>query len=197
MTQEAMPNPVELYQKATSGVSKMISGIKQDQISAQTPCSEWKVNDLINHLIGGAGHLKASLAGSSGQANPGGGSSPSVESDIAKLGASYKALVAEVLQEASKPSTLEAKVPTPAGEMSGDQFIGILFLDNLVHTWDLAKATGQDTNLDPALTEVCYNMFVPGLVDMGREHGAFGPVVQVPASASTQDKMLGYMGRQP
>ena len=71
--------------------------------------------------------------------------------------------------------------------MSAGQFIGILSLDNLVHTWDLAKATGQGTSLDPALTEACYGMFVPGLIDMARPHGAFGPVVSVPDSASTQD----------
>ena len=189
MTQQATPNPVELFEKATSGINKIISGIKQDQIDTQTPCSEWKVKDLIEHLIGGASHLNASMGG--------GGDSPSAEGDVVKLAASYTSVVADLLQKASNPSALEAQVTTPAGEMSAGQFIGILSLDNLVHTWDLAKATGQDAALDPALTEACYGMFVPGLIDMARPHGAFGPAVPVPDSASTQDKLLGYTGRQP
>ena len=190
MTQQATPNPVELFEKATSGINKIISGIKQDQIGAQTPCSEWKVKDLIEHLIGGASHLNASMGGGSSD-------SPSSESDVAKLAANFTSVVSEVLQKASDPAALEAQVGTPAGEMSAGQFIGILSLDNLVHTWDLAKATGQGTALDPALTEACYGMFVPGLIDMARPHGAFGPAVSVPDNASTQDKLLGYTGRQP
>ena len=190
MTQQATPNPVELFEKATSGINKIIAGIKQDQIGIQTPCSEWKVKDLIEHLIGGASHLNTSMGGGSGD-------SPSSEGDVAKMAASYTSVVADVLQKASDPSALEAQVATPAGEMSAGQFIGILSLDNLIHTWDLAKATGQDTGLDPALTEACYDMFVPGLIDMARPHGAFGAAVSVPDSASTQDKLLGYTGRQP
>ena len=190
MTQQPMPNPVELFEKATGGIDKIISGIKQDQINAQTPCSEWKVKDLIEHLIGGAAHLSASLAGGSGD-------SPSSENDVTKLAANYRSVIADVLHKAADASALEAQVATPAGEMSAGQFIGILSLDNLVHTWDLAKATGQSASLDPALTEACYSMFVPGLIDMARPHGAFGPAVSVPDSASTQDKLLGYTGRQP
>jgi len=190
MTQQATPNPVELFEKATSGINKIISGIKQDQIDTQTPCSEWKVKDLMEHLIGGASHLNAAMGDA-------GSDAPSSEGDVAKLAANYSSVIADLLQKASNPSALEAQVATPAGEMSAGQFIGILSLDNLVHTWDLAKATGQDTALDPALTEACYGMFVPGLIDMARPHGAFGPAVSVPDSASTQDKLLGYTGRQP
>ena len=186
MTQQAMPNPVELFEKATSGVNKILSGIKHEQIDNQTPCSEWKVKGLIEHLVGGATHLNASLSG---------GSSASPSSD--NLAENYSSVVADVLKNASDPSALDAQVATPAGEMSAAQFMGILSLDNLVHTWDLAKATGQSTDLDPMLTETCYNMFVPGLIDMARPHGAFGPAVSVPDSASTQDKLLGYTGRQP
>lgn len=192
MTQQAMPNPVELFEKATTGLNKILDGIKQNQIDTQTPCSDWKVKGLLDHVIGGASHLNTSLAGKAGEASP-----PPSESDLAKLSASYRSVVAEVLKKAAGPSALEVQVATPAGEMSAAQFMGILSLDNLVHTWDLAKATGQNTRLDPALTETCYGMFVPGLIDMARPHGAFGPPVSVPDSASTQDKLLGYTGRQP
>lgn len=192
MTQQARPNPVELFERATSGLNQILSGVKQDQVNAQTPCREWKVRGLLDHVIGGASHLGVSMAGGAGPASP-----PTPEGDLAQLAASYRSAVAQVLEKAASPAALEAQVATPAGEMSAAQFMGILALDNLVHTWDLAKATGQNTRLDPALTEICYGMFVPGLIDMARPHGAFGPPVSVPNSASTQDKLLGYTGRQP
>lgn len=192
MTQQAMPNPVELFQKATSGLNQVLSGIKPDQIDAQTPCREWKVSGLLEHVTGGAAHLSASMSGGAGQAGP-----PASGSGLAQLAAGYRSAVAQVLAKAASPGALEAQVVTPAGEMSAAQFMGILALDHLVHTWDLAKATGQNTRLDPALTETCYGMFVPGLIDIARPHGAFGPPVPVPEGASTQDKLLGYTGRQP
>jgi uncharacterized protein (TIGR03086 family) len=150
------------------------------------------VSGLLDHVIGGASHLGASMAVGAGPATP-----STAESDLTQLAASYRSAVAQVLEKAASPGALEARVATPAGEMSAAQFMGILALDHLVHTWDLAKATRQNTSLDPALTETCYGMFVPGLIDMARPHGAFGPPVSVPDSASTQDKLLGYTGRQP
>ncbi len=197
MTQEAMPNPVELFSKASSYTQGVLAGVKQEQLSSPTPCSEWDVKALINHIVGGAQYLKSSLAGDPPPAGAAGASPPSPESDVAKLTATYRSLAADVLQAATNPAALEVQVPTPAGEMSGGQFLGIMFMDHLVHSWDLAKATGQNTRLDPELVEICYQMSVPDLADMARQHGAFGSAVPVPNSASTQDKLLGYLGRQP
>lgn len=122
---------------------------------------------------------------------------PASQSDLAHLTASYRSAVAQALERAARPGALEAQIASPAGEMSAAQFLVILALDHLVHTWDLAKATGPNTRLDPAVTETGYGMFVPGLIDMARPHGAVGPPVPVSDGASPQDKLLGYTGRQP
>ncbi len=70
------------------------------------------------------------------------------------------------------------------------------FMDTLIHTWDLAKATGQNTDMDPALAEACYTAFAPQ-IDGYRGPETFGPEVTVPEDASIQDKLLGIMGRKP
>ena len=196
MTQQDMPNPVELFEKATNRVSEVVSGIKQDQISASTPCSEWDIRALLGHLIGGAENFAKVLSGTDPTLNST-SSSQSADADAASLSKAYKSAVAGALQAAKAPGALEKKVATPIGEMAGGEFLAANFMDHMVHGWDLAKATGQDTKLDPQLAEACYQMFVPGMADMGREHGVFGAVVLVPDSASTQDKLLAYMGRQP
>ena len=68
--------------------------------------------------------------------------------------------------------------------------------DMIVHTWDLAKATGQNTTLDSGLSELGYNVLV-NVVEGARENGAFGPEIAIPTTASFQDRLLGLSGRQP
>ena len=73
--------------------------------------------------------------------------------------------------------------------------------DLLVHTWDLAKGTNQNTTLDSGLVEVIYHAFAPQMDGMRQMEfegiKPMGPEVLVPASASLQDRFIGMMGRQP
>ena len=70
------------------------------------------------------------------------------------------------------------------------------FLDIVIHKWDLAKGTDQDTSIDSSLAEVSYAA-LSHAIEGARPAGAFGPEVQVPMSAGIQDKLLGLSGRQP
>ena len=103
-------------------------------------------------------------------------SSYSEEGDLAKLAQVYKDLAAQALSVAKSPGALESKVATPIGEMPGSMFLGGCCMDNIIHCWDLAKATGQDTKLDPQAVEASYRMFVPEAFDQGRVAGLIGSV---------------------
>ena len=92
---------------------------------------------------------------------------------------------------------MERAVPTRFGDMPMAQFLMAIATDQLIHTWDLAKATGQDATLDPTLVAVVYLMLKSGFAEMGRQDGLIGPEVLLPDPAGLQEKMLGYMGRQP
>lgn len=95
-----------------------------------------------------------------------------------------------------KSVDLEKPVETPFGEMPGGQFIMVPIADMIIHTWDMAKATGQSTTFDNGLAEVGYNVMVMA-APLIRGAGGMGPEIVVPASASFQDRMLGLSGRQP
>lgn len=73
--------------------------------------------------------------------------------------------------------------------------------DLLVHTWDLAKGTNQNTTLDSHLVEVCHQAFAPQMEHMREEEFGgihiMGAEVTVLASATLQDRFIGVMGRQP
>jgi uncharacterized protein (TIGR03086 family) len=186
MTEQQMPNPVELYAEAVKKTRSIIGGVKPEQLNSSTPCSEWNVKALIDHLVGGAGFFAASLEGTE----------PQPPSFSAGAQAAYDEMTGKVLAAASKPGTLDKSYKTPFGEMPGSAFMFGAFMDTVIHGWDLAKATGQDTSMNEGHVAVISGAFAPQMDGM-RQAGAFGPAVQVAANASAQDKLIGMMGRKP
>ena len=68
--------------------------------------------------------------------------------------------------------------------------------DVFMHTWDLARATGQDETLDPERCAVLLDGMQP-LDDLLRSSGQYGPKVEVPDDADVQTRMLAFIGRDP
>ena len=129
---------------------------------------------LINHLVGGAELLSGCLSGrppdiAFGSTN----SSYSGESDLSKLTQAYKDLVRQALAVAKGPGALGSKVTTPIGEMPGSVFLAASWMDILIHCWDLAKATAQDTRLDPQVVDISYQLFVPDAMESCWAHRSF------------------------
>ena len=153
MTSEAtMPNPADLLGKATNHVKEVVAGVQQSQLSDPTACSEWDVRGLINHLIGGLEFAAGAMAGNPPNIQLAAADSSHIgEHDASNLSQAYRDEVDRVLELASQPGTLEKVAPTPFGDMPMSQFLVGTWLDQFIHCWDLAKATGQDTTLEPEL----------------------------------------------
>jgi uncharacterized protein (TIGR03086 family) len=199
MTSEAtMPNPADLLGKATNHVKEVVAGVQQSQLSDPTACSEWDVRGLINHLIGGLEFAAGAMAGNPPNIQLAAADSSHIgEHDASNLSQAYRDEVDRVLELASQPGTLEKVASTPFGDMPMSQFLVGTWLDQFIHCWDLAKATGQDTTLEPELVDFAFPMLKSGFADMGREAGFIGPEIALPDGASRQDQMMAYMGRQP
>ena len=110
--------------------------------------------------------------------------------------------LAKVIEVVKDAGSLDQRINSPFGEMTRGEFLINPTWDLLVHSWDLAKGTNQDTTLDSQLVEVIYHAFAPMMdhmraEDLGGGVKIMGPEVQVPASASLQDRFIGMMGRQP
>ena len=191
------PNPIELYEAAAQGFSKALAAVRADQMNNSTPCIEWTVQNLIIHNIKVAGFAYGALnenitvnAMEVGDPLPGEGAVSALDAGVAK-----------VLEFIKAPGSAATQINSPFGQMTRGEFLMASFADLLVHTWDLTKGTGQSTALDSGLVEVCFAAFQPQMEGMRQmEEGGkrfFGPEVSVPTSGSTQDKMIGMMGRQP
>ncbi len=200
-SQAGAPDPITIFEKASRRVHEIMAGIREGQGENATPCTEWNVRQLMNHMIGGAEVLAGSLEGNMpegvGGVSP--NSSYSAETDVSALAQAYSGESARALRAAQQPGAMEAA--TPGGMMTAPQFLIAMATDHIVHAWDLARATGQDDTLDDDVVEAAYAMMTSpetGLfVDMGRRAGFIGAAVAVADDARLQDKLVAHMGRQP
>ena len=189
------PNPIELYEGAIQQILPILSGVQSGQLNSSTPCSEWNVLGLINHNIKVAQFVYDVIA-ETGAADPSGMGSVSDPLPAQGARAAFEAGTAKVLQAIKASGKLEKVLDTPFGQMPAGYFLMIPFGDIVLHKWDLAKATNQNTSIDAGLAEACFGALSQG-IEQGREMGFFGAEVTVPISASIQDKLLGMSGRQP
>lgn len=178
--------PVELFERAAARASAVMAVVPPARLGSPTPCTEWTVQQLIDHIVGGADYLSAALAAAAPATRAG----CSVED--------YRAALAHVGAGLREPGALDRTCASPLGfDWTVGQATAGTFMDTLIHTWDLATATGQDTTLDPALVDACIAMFLPDMPERGRAGGLVGPAIDVAADASAQDRLLAAMGRRP
>ena len=183
MTQQAMPTAAELYEGAVRSTCKIAAAIQPGQLDNPTPCTEWNVQAVLNHLATGAARALATLSGTEAQEPTGDATA-----------ADFADTTTKVLELAKAPGALEKTVTTRRGEVPAGEFLTGSFMDTLIHGWDLAMATGQDTTLPADLVEACYAAFEPR-IDKERTGGPFATYVATPEDTSAQVKLLGLLGR--
>lgn len=182
----SQPEPVDLYRRAATDAVRVAAGVRPDQLDVSTPCADWTVQDLLDHLVGGTRYLGAALAGTEPTAPTG----TTVED--------FRSGVEECLQGLAEQGALSRTCMSPLGfEWNVLEATAGTFMDLLIHTWDLAAATDQSRDLDSELVDACTAMFLPDMPDRGRAAGIVGPAVTVPDDAGAQDRLLAAMGRTP
>ncbi len=176
--------PVEMFERASADAATMVGCVQPDRWHASTPCSEWDVEALVSHMMGGCNSLEGAI-----------GDEPS--SNALDEG-SYRAAMQRCVVQLRSPGVLERRCQSPAGfEWSVGEAVAGTAMDQVVHTWDLAVALGVEPRLDAEVVEACVAMFLPHMPAAGREAGFVGPEVLVPEGAPVQAVLLGAMGREP
>ena len=166
----------------------LIAQTSTDQLDLPTPCEEWKVRDLLGHLTGGATTFAAAVRGEEPPAEIATPADPIVT-------ATCNAAVADIDEAFRGPGALERIVATPFGEMPGETFARILAFDVLMHTWDLATATGRTVDVpESVVAEI--DGFARGVITPElRVPGVFGPEVEPAPGASTLERLVAFSGR--
>jgi uncharacterized protein (TIGR03086 family) len=186
----------EALAQAFADTRGVLVNVTPDQLDLPTPCASWKVRDIVNHIVGGSQWFAASVTA---------GESPVIEeSDFSELAdgdfvAEFDKGVAASVAAFGAPGAQEKMVKLPFGTMPGSAFMGLATTDTFTHGWDLAKATGQSTDLDPALAEQLLAGSKMAIQDAFRgEDGKmpFGPEQQAPDGASAADRLAAFLGRK-
>jgi uncharacterized protein (TIGR03086 family) len=174
-------DPLDLYGRASEWTLSKVAGVA-GKLDAATPCDEWDVRELMNHMLDTQKYFVGEARGE--DVSPPSPHPPEVLGDDPV--ADFDRARAETLSTFGEEGVIDKTGPA----------LGIAFSDQLVHGWDLAKATGQDATMPEGLPEAAYEMIHGRLTDEQRK-GVFKPELPVAPDASAQDKLLAYTGRDP
>ena len=170
---------------------QVMSNVTADQMSAPTPCASWDVSALINHMINAPAFFRAGLEGTP----PSGGDTDHAAGDFL---AAYDETSGALLAGFQAEGALEKMLELPFGKMPGAGLMGMAVNDTFTHAWDLAKATGQSTDLAPELAEAILAQARQSIQDSfrGPEGAPFGEQTEVADDACAADRLAAFLGRE-
>jgi uncharacterized protein (TIGR03086 family) len=186
---------LDTMRRACDSTERFVERVTPEHYALATPCAEWDVGALLNHLVGTLALGQALLGDAPPTVRMGPGELPDVDlvgDDPAKA---YR-LGVESLLAAAGGDALDRVHRTPLGDMPGAALGGFTTLDILVHGWDLARATGQPPALEPDLAESTLAFARQAFTGQPRAP-RIGTEVAVPAEASATDRLVAFLGRTP
>lgn len=181
----------KVHSEALDETRRRVSATAGDQLGLSTPCEDWTVGELLNHIV--AGNLwAAELAAGKTIAEVG----DRLDGDV--LGDDFLSAYDQSAKVASDvfaaPGAMEAMCAVSYGPVPGSVYCGHRVLDVVIHGWDLAIATGQDGAIPASLVNACQEILEPQLEAL-QASGAFGEAVRVGADADPQTRLLALLGR--
>jgi len=176
---------LESAEESLSVLQHVLHGIAKDDETKQTPCREFNVAQLTDHLMNSI----ATIGGRAGAQFPERDAGDSVERQVV--------LAARPALDAWHKRGLDGTVPFGSGQAPAKMMAGILSLEFLVHAWDYAKATGREVTAPDSLSDYVMGLAQTIITPQGRSNVGFADPVDVAADAGAMDRLIAYTGRQP
>ncbi|MBV8950687.1 MAG: TIGR03086 family protein [Actinobacteria bacterium] len=185
---------VALLQQVVDETTKVVDNVTPDQLGNATPCTDWTVRDILNHITGGATMFAISAE------------QGAVPDDVLatliggdNIGAdpqgAWAVAAARAMAAFEAPGVLDKIVKLPFGEMPAGVALNIAVFDVLTHAADIARATGQtldETDLVETALTMGRQMIGPEL----RQPGIFDDEQPAGADAAPVDRLLAFAGRR-
>jgi uncharacterized protein (TIGR03086 family) len=190
----ATTGSLELLERTLAQTGAIVARVRPEQATLPTPCASWDVRALVNHVVHDLEQFTETVHG--GEWAP--QDTDAIGDDWA---GAYRRAASGLLAAWRRPGALELPVRLPFGEFPGTWRLGQQITDLTVHGWDIAKATGQPTDLDPEVGRLA--------LDWGRENlkpefrgdeasgQSFGFEVAVADDAPLYDRLAAFFGRDP
>jgi uncharacterized protein (TIGR03086 family) len=192
----AFGDPVSsrLLQRACDSTGTVLAAVHPADLGRPTPCALWTVRDVVNHVLASAAFFaelaEAGEVADRDEEDPdftGGDFNGTFSHHAGRLVAAFNA-----------PAAMDKIMKMPVGELPGSVCNWIAAGDVFTHGWDLAKATGQPTDLEPELAGALLARITPLLPDSMRGpegQAPFGPRVEVTDSVPPADRLAAFQGR--
>lgn len=170
-----------LYERGSEWTTSKVASATSS-LDDPSPCDQWDVRTLMNHMLDTQNYFLGTARGED--------VSPPSPNPPALLGADpvadFERTRSGMVSAYGAPGVIDKTGPS----------LGIAFSDLLVHGWDVAKATDQDTTMPEGLPEAAYEL-IHGRFTPEQRKDLFKPEIDVAADAPAQDKLLAYTGRDP
>jgi len=178
--------PAQRHRLVAAAFADRVEGVKDWEVPA--PVAGWTARDVVRHLVD---WLPGFLASGSDAAL----ADVDVDADPVAAWRARADAVQAILDDPAVPS--RRLVNPHTGEWPLDAAIDRFYtIDVFMHTWDLARATGQDEDLDEALCAELVDEMA-SIEDLLRSSGQYGPAVPVPEDADAVTRLVGFIGRDP
>ncbi len=187
---EAQPMSTQQYETTIVVFRRVLAKVSLDQVDDPTPCASFNVAQLIDHgiatqhmIIDALQDKPFNMAGI--QVAPG------------EQPAAFDLAAANAVAELHRDGAMDKILEMPFGTFPGEHLMELCALDTFQHAWDLAKATGQDTDLAPDITDALMAVAVDHMAHAprGEEPAPYGPEQTAPEGAPAADRLAAFLGR--
>lgn len=177
-------DPLTQLEQLGPHLGAVVAGIRPNQLDAPTPCDDFTVRGVLEHMITGATSFAAAFRGTTP-------TDPDLHDPLGTFSDALGDLVAAI----NAPGALDQTVAAPFGEVPGDTFARFVVLDGLVHGWDMAIATGQHYEPPNDLVAAA-DAFARQAIDPLRDGTTFAAAVEPAPDASPIERLALYTGRR-
>jgi uncharacterized protein (TIGR03086 family) len=169
--------------------AKVVGGVQPAQLDSPTPCPEWTLRQLLTHTTG----VVASMGLAARGLEPRNPNEFALDADLA---GQFRAEADRTLA-AWREGGLDGEMNVGAGPMPAAVALGINLADTTTHSWDIARATGQDARIPDDVARAALGFVQQFVNDDVRAFAGFAPPVEVGAAASPTDQLVAFLGRTP
>jgi uncharacterized protein (TIGR03086 family) len=183
-----MTSPVDRLTMALPVTGRLVEAIGPGEWELPTPCPDWTVRGVVNHLVIGHRRFATALTG---------GTPPTADDDV--LGSdpagAYWSSAEAMLAAFRADGALDRPVTIPAGTLPGFVACELRVVEALVHGWDLARATGRSLEFPSALVEESIAFSEEQVGRIPADRTPFGPPRPVAHEASPLERLAALLGR--
>jgi uncharacterized protein (TIGR03086 family) len=181
------------YTTIVFGFEHVLRQVPDDAWGRQSPCDEWTARHVAGHVIGVLNNVTA---------RAGLGRQVDVFADLERIAgtdplAAFRAVRRRYLDATDRQGALQRPVTSRLGNMTLDRFLGQMCIDTLVHTWDLARATGVDERLDPDSVELVLAEVLGRDSDLVRGPERYADALEAGDGYDAQQRLIAFTGRTP